>query len=993
MHIRLYSLLLIGSLSIAAAAAPPPEAWMPTRQIEVTLLDAQFGGRTPEESPGSLLVLLETDGKQWKTPVAVARDVSPNVQTGRIEEAAMTDDTLSMTLFMNLRSPDWAIGDHGRFSFELRRQQGEHWKGTYSGTFRGQTVRGQAEAQAMDVDARPGWNPIDAGEHPRILFRKADLPALRKKADTPLGKAALARMDGPIGDAIRVQLSGNRKLAQQMIPEIEKLMDRGLTSDQFGNNVGDRLEKVAIAYDCCRDYWPAEFRRRVEAYLYSAANGVLRADQSAGGGINWHVCSNWSAPLYAGAAFAGLALYGEKGPKPTPPAPTQSGQEIAAADDYTPGKGVPVVDFANDAMPGDWIYAGGIALENDRPVLPQAGKTRPQVGDAIRHGRQSDVWKPLSREKDKGYYTSGGREMVDITNAVGRRLFTRTWFFAVVRNDKPRWVQVRTDYDDASVYLNGVVLRNGEVARLDKGLYPMLVEADIGWMNAWGRHLMRPRLAEISAEQAAALAGQARDDFEARRRDYDHQLQRWTDAGGIDPRYVDLLQRSRAMMYRFCREAVGTGGMTAEITHYGGIAERGPSRYAPAHWQMLGYHVSAQRDIEVLAVRKMFVHVYPDSGDPRAQEISGTPKIGSDLFAPLLAVTPPQYRPAVLWGWQRHAGGEEPAGLVADEPLWALLNYPDDPKPQPPGKVLPLTWQAPGFGFYGFRDRWDGRDAFIAQVWGKSWYIGGWNGPNAGTFRLMGLGHVWADGPTDRNRHRWEESVVQLPENEEINEGLGARTTFVKTFDDGSGIVSFDMNDVYAVQKKDDKGRGPRARERYGNIRNPEAFGDSGITGMRAIAVDYSGLSGSACLLVLVDRIDGGKAKVWTWQLARPDKDSPNAPDDVKNTRVEGNRFVVTKPDGASLAGTFITGQKPYATVRQTSMIGHAGSSAGKKLARPIHGVFADDDSGRFFVVVTVQKGDAPAVQVEGKGLDATVTVGRRTIRFDGEKIVLGTRP
>ena len=37
------------------------------------------------------------------------------------------------------------------------------------------------------------------GEHPRLLFRKADIPALRKKAETPDGKAIIARLKVILG--------------------------------------------------------------------------------------------------------------------------------------------------------------------------------------------------------------------------------------------------------------------------------------------------------------------------------------------------------------------------------------------------------------------------------------------------------------------------------------------------------------------------------------------------------------------------------------------------------------------------------------------------------------------------------------------------------------------------------------------------------------------------------------------------------------------------
>ncbi|MFW6061542.1 MAG: hypothetical protein ACOC93_01915, partial [Planctomycetota bacterium] len=79
------------------------------------------------------------------------------------------------------------------------------------------------------------------------------------------------------------------------------------------------------------------------------------------------------------------------------------------------------------------------------------------------------------------------------------------------------------------------------------------------------------------------------------------------------------------------------------------------------------------------------------------------------------------------------------------------------------------------------------------------------------------------------------------------------------------------------------------------------------------------------------------------------------------------------------------------AATRQESMIGKAGSPAGEKLPRPVHAVFArgGDD---YFAVVTVQRPGQPTpeVTVDGEGLDATITVGKRTIRFDGEKIVFG---
>jgi len=43
-----------------------------------------------------------------------------------------------------------------------------------------------------------------------------------------------------------------------------------------------------------------------------------------------------------------------------------------------------------------------------------------------------------------------------------------------------------------------------------------------------------------------------------------------------------------------------------------------------------------------------------------------------------------------------------------------------------------------------------------------------------------------------------------------------------------------------------------------------------------------------------------------------------------------------------------------------------------------------------FLVVATLQKGEAPKVEVERPGPAPAVRVGRQTILFDGERIVLG---
>jgi len=999
-----HRLRFLFSLALLAATLLPPHAYAddPPQLIELRLLDALIRPDSRGDGRPSVILLLRKTDSGWQRAWGTARDFNHTVHTALLTDAKLTDKTFTLSLDLTVYA-DARSDMHGfsQFDIKLLRDRDGVYRGKYVGTYSGEQVSGHADATVLPrMDRREDFIVPGGDEHPRILFRKSDLSALREKARTPLGKAAVAKMDGPVGLGVRYQLSGDRKLAEQAMPMVEKLMARGMMSDQYGNNVGDRLEQTALTYDLCYDAWPDDFRSDVEDYLLWAGNGVLDARRDTHQGVNWHVCSNWSAPLYAGAAFAGLALRGKAGEPPAPVPPTMTGSRVAPEkDDFDPPRGVPVQDFETDAMPDDWVYVGGFRSRQltMAPLLKHNGDSNIRLlvpGDNITFLGDRETVKQLSREKDEGYWANenydGGKTMIDVTNAVDREYFTSNYFYCVIRNDKPRWVRFVTSSHPGTLLLNGVELQVGEVAHIEAGMYPFLVATHIDQINPWGRDLMRPRLIEISEDEAKRLIAEQTRVHQTLVERQKQRVEEWRALGKIDLRYRDLFERSRHIMYMFSREAVGDGGAQAELTHYSTIAEKPPARYEAAHIQTFGHGVSPQQDIEDLLPRKMMVHVYPDDGDARAQEINGSPSLGNQWFAPLLPTVNERLRPAMLWGWQRHAGftGDNWEALVGGDAVWALLNYPLDAKAAPPAKTMPLNWRADDFGHYVFRNAWSGGDDFVTQIWAKAHYVGGWNAPNAGTFRVMGLGHVWAWGQTDRNRHRPEESVVQLPDNPDINEGLCGRVTYVKTYKDGSGVVSIDYTDVYATRKETENGRPHRPYERYGHIREDEAFLDSGISGMRSIAVDYSGRSGAPCLIALVDTVRGAESTVWTWQLPRPGRNEDASPV-VEQVKTNGRTFTLTHTDGATLHGTFITDHEPVAEVRASSMKGRAGSSKGKELKRPIHAVLADGGEV-FFAVVTIGRGDPPKVAWQGEGLDAVAKVGGQRIRFDGKSLIFG---
>jgi hypothetical protein len=402
----------------------------------------------------------------------------------------------------------------------------------------------------------------------------------------------------------------------------------------------------------------------------------------------------------------------------------------------------------------------------------------------------------------------------------------------------------------------------------------------------------------------------------------------------------------------------------------------------------------------------------------KINSISGFTYSGVHWLAGAFPLTPDEHKPALLWAWNyiRGVRADDPASvanIVHDAGEYgvslahAFVNYPLDMKPRHPKDVMPLHWQAPTMGLYLYRSGWERTDDFVAQVFGKCIRIGGWNHPNAGTFNLWGLGHAWATCNPDRLGYVEQENIVYLPE-DKIHAGAPGYVTHLEALPDGSGTLSIDLRDLYGAAKsvprlikkgptvaqggvtvkddKDDEERLLPVRDAFNN-RIPENWADTGLTGMRAFAFDYSGKSGAPCLMVIVDKITGAKTRLWNWHLTR-DAKHESGTEPFKNVRVEPDGFVLEHAD-AFLKATFV-GPRPQSIGRQKEDVKLGGGMKGERGFAGFLDRIQARSNDSFFVVVTVQRKDAPAVKVEGTGLDAKVTVGQRTVRFDGEKIVLG---
>ncbi|MBM4033642.1 MAG: hypothetical protein FJ291_17930 [Planctomycetes bacterium] len=211
----------------------------------------------------------------------------------------------------------------------------------------GQCLAGQQDWPA-DV---PGWLPPKPGEHPRLLFRQADLPELKKRAETPEGKAIVKRLrflldgangEGPpkkadkagaerevgsftIGHAagygLLYLLTGEKKYAELGLGCFERMIagerDRDMRYSFVNPNgelrSGSSWAVAALGYDLCYNGWAEADRARVAKAFLTTAKGQQGHDlEKVVRKPKYRPSKNHTGGIMCGAAAA-AALYDDPG--------------------------------------------------------------------------------------------------------------------------------------------------------------------------------------------------------------------------------------------------------------------------------------------------------------------------------------------------------------------------------------------------------------------------------------------------------------------------------------------------------------------------------------------------------------------------------------------------------------------------------------------------------------------------------------------------------
>lgn len=207
-----------------------------------------------------------------------------------------------------------------------------------------------------------GFVPVQPGEHPRLFFRKSDLPELKRRATTPEGQAIVARLKALLGGGeampkhftpatsglgaspecplgsytlwhgagfgLLYQITGNRMYADLGRECVEKAFAG--TRDIDARNAfikptssirgGPSIAAIATAYDLCYDGWEPAFREKVCSSIMT-----WKQPGEKGGGSDYSSVervatnpklgpnSNHFGMNVGGGAIAILAILGDKG--------------------------------------------------------------------------------------------------------------------------------------------------------------------------------------------------------------------------------------------------------------------------------------------------------------------------------------------------------------------------------------------------------------------------------------------------------------------------------------------------------------------------------------------------------------------------------------------------------------------------------------------------------------------------------------------------------
>ena len=967
-----------------------------TGQVELRLEDASW--KPGEAGPaGPLTVVLDRFGGAW-CPAATVTGPGQGGATHSaiLVSANQTQEGIELLIRARLRPDPWdAIWGEGAWRVRFRIGDDGACAGQWRGVLHGREGKGAVGGAARALPPVAGFTAPKRGEHPRLLIRRDEIPALRRKAATEWGQRLLARLRAdtasPVAQAMAYVLTGEKAHAEAARQLIAAAIDRDLW---YHTGIAHAPAFVAvehlIAYDLIHDACDAAFHRRMRDFLSDKMEFFYWGVHN--GQFNNRATSNWSLMYRSGLGLIALSLLDAEG-LPAPAAPATTIPRIEPPKDLTAGEEVPVVRLVDGKPIGDWLYAGPVDEPLDADAFASAGgaaSARPQTGTRAGTAAFARLGPP---------HLADG--VVDLAALTKRAYRQASYLYCVLEVDEAGVFLWDEPYRHKGLrhqtaWIAGRRLAPRDAVELAKGRYPLLVRVwaePVGnWEPLqWSLTLARQTPAQVQAwrsqrdgdGKAGAFCGPAWREAAARQTPWNLEPLRW------------------AMVA--CREAegyflngLGDHGWNQEGEAYTRHATRLAMPLALCVRNTFGRDIPGAERLGMMMALAAAATVYSDDGARMQSFNVGGGPMDVDLFARAFGFVPDPQRPAVLWAWNRslalaEAGKlKDPHGVISRHDglstAMLLLNYPLEMAEKNPREVLPRVTVDRQKGGVVFRNDWAGRDDIVVSVFANSNPPGGsWSSAQGGTFRITGLGHDWVvrgqgygNGGSGRGLPDFSlyQNMVDVKE-QFLDFSPEATIAALHKQDDGSGRLSLTMDGIYIhrVKEKVEFGTEQRRRVRW------EARGlqDLGIRATRSMAVDYSGRSGAAAVIAIGDRLTGTQGAN-TWQLTT---------EAAHEVAVDGNRFTITAADGASLAGTVVrpAGAKVRVEASQhVHEINYHGAHRRSRFDRKSVLVKGVDKDQEFLVVLTLQKARVPAVAVDAAG---ATRVGPLRIVFDGKAVAI----
>src|SRR5579862_1695548 len=848
-------------------------------------------------------------------------------------------------------------------------------EGAYTGTYRNEAIKGAAHATIKPLPAKiAGIDDIKNGEHPRLVFRKSELPKIKESARTPAGAAILARLQAMMQSAHlypKAYVAAAHGLLYRLNDdpqeaEVARQINEVVLRDDFCANrylSSDALIGVALTYDLCYDAWTPEYRGVVSAFLEDRINYMLiTSGESPARYGNTPQLSDyevfpgneWQAVVRGAAAFAALAILHD----PAPPVPADDGGEpkwktIAAIPNLDLGRAVPIAKFEDSAVPENWIYAGPFVPPPRSawgPVAPQEpvdflesigghASARADVGTRVRAFGMTRDFAAVPGRAVLSIKAGNERSYVDVGAALDGALSSDNdnanvaYFYTVIENEKTRPVKLATHnwnyVPEMSLWISGTPVGNNEAFTINEGRHTLLVRVALlpRQTMAW----IAPRLKELTEDDAQQEQRSAAWVWSEKRRLI-------AERGATFERVKDNEFLAEAALTRFF--AMGL---------YDCADESNPALPAALSQSVLPFLVAYRntrgadfatgtsaetilpfclmQTIAAAATRAANVSERPNGTPLPLTYVRGSGMRG-DIFTTGMGNLAESQRATVksafdlVWGMS----GDKTFGIVfPHQAVYALANLAitsRDRKGAGDAALTepPKTFEDTAQNLFVFRNAFKDSDDIVATVNLGAFRIRHQTREmrEPPFFRIAGLGAHW-------QLHDLREVSARNREDRPEDSPAFHKDTFAPK-PDGSGFIA-------AISE----GAQP------GAVR-------------KLFAADYSGKSGAPALFVLAQK---GARCNWRFDATGNYSVTVGASD---------RSFKFTAPNGATLQGTLVGSVARIETHSLSNALSISGPSD-------------------CVLVLTLQKGNPPEVKAEGAGMAQKIGVGAQIVEFDGENI------